>query len=62
VLVRCDAAGATHTFARVCWAGGVGFSFGYAVDIRVRDAAETLTEGESWYPAIETGGGLRDGA
>jgi hypothetical protein len=62
VLVRCDSAGATHTFAQACRAGGVGFSFGYAVDIRVRDAAETLTEGDCWYPAIESGGELREGA
>ena len=31
---------------------GVGFSFGYAVDARVRDAAETLNEDDSWYPTI----------
>src|SRR6185503_6944274 len=49
VLVRCDSAGATHTFA-------------YAVDARVRDAAETLNEGDSWYSAIESSGGIRDGA
>ena len=47
VLVRCDSAGATHTFADACRAVGVGFSFGYAVDARVRDAAETLNEGDS---------------
>jgi hypothetical protein len=62
VLVRCDSAGATHAFAQACRAAGVGFSFGYAVDTRVRDAAETLTEGHCWYPAIESGGDLRDGA
>ena len=62
VLVRCDSAGATHTFADACRAVGVGFSFGYAVDARVRDAAETLNEGDSWYPAIESSGGIRDGA
>ena len=62
VLVRCDSAGATHTFAQACRSDGVGFSFGYAVDIRVRDAAETLTEGDCWYPAIESGGDLREGA
>jgi hypothetical protein len=62
VLVRCDSAGATHAFADACRAAGVGFSFGYAVDARVRDAAETLNEANSWYPAIEAGGGLREGA
>jgi hypothetical protein len=62
ILVRCDAAGATHTFARHCRTTGVGFSFGYAVDTRVRDAAEILNEGRCWYPAIESGDGLREGA
>ncbi|MDT5257106.1 MAG: hypothetical protein QOD10_2186 [Mycobacterium sp.] len=62
ILVRCDSAGATHAFADACRVLGVGFSFGYAVDGRVRDAAETLNQGDSWYPAIEAGGGIRDGA
>jgi hypothetical protein len=59
---RSDSAGATHSFADACRAVGVGFSFGYAVDARVRDAAETLNEGDSWYPAIESSGGIGDGA
>ena len=62
VLVRCDSAGATHAFAQACRAAGVGFSFGYAVDTRVREAAEILNEGGCWYPAIESGADLRDGA
>ena len=62
ILVRCDAAGATHTFAQHCRTTGVGFSFGYAVDVRVRDATEVLNEGQCWYPAIDSGGGLREGA
>ena len=43
VLVRCDSAGATHIFAEACRVAGVGFSFGYAVDARVRDAVDTST-------------------
>jgi Transposase DDE domain group 1 len=62
VLVRCDTAGATHTFADACRATGVGFSFGYPVDWRVQDAVDTLNLGQAWYPAIDTGGGIRDGA
>jgi Transposase DDE domain group 1 len=62
ILVRCDSAGATHTFAQTCRAAGVGFSFGYPVDTRVRDATEILNQGHGWYPAIDSGGGLRDGA
>ena len=62
VLVRCDSAGATHTFADACRDAGVGFSFGYPVDARVRDAVETLNERRRWYPAIDSDGDIRDGA
>ena len=62
VLVRCDSAGATHGFAEACRAAGVGFSFGYPVDARVQDAVDTLNLGHGWYPAIDTDGGIRDGA
>jgi len=62
ILVRSDSAGATHAFADACRTAGVGFSFGYAVDTRVRDAVELLNANDAWYPAIESGGGIRDGA
>ncbi|GAB7146597.1 IS1380-like element ISMsm3 family transposase [Mycobacterium riyadhense] len=62
VLVRCDTAGATHSFAEACRTAGVGFSFGYPVDARVQDAVDTLNIGQCWYPAIDTDGGIRDGA
>jgi hypothetical protein len=62
VLVRCDSAGATHGFADACRGAGVGFSFGHPVDARVRDAVDTLNRGHGWYPAIDTDGGIRDGA
>jgi hypothetical protein len=62
VLVRCDTAGATHDFATACRTAGVGFSFGYPVDARVQDAVDTLNLGNAWYPAIDTDGGIRDGA
>ena len=62
VLVRCDTAGATHRFADACREQGVGFSFGYPVDGRVQDAVDTLNLGDAWYPAIDTDGGIRDGA
>ena len=62
VLVRCDTAGATHTFADACRTAGVGFSFGYPVDWRVQDAVDTLNLADAWYPAIDTDGGIRDGA
>src|SRR5258707_8369203 len=62
ILVRSDSAGATHAFATACREAGVGFSFGYPVDARVRDAVEILNRNDSWYPAIESDGGIRDGA
>lgn len=62
VLVRCDTAGATHKFADACRTSGVGFSFGYPVDLRVQDAVDTLNLAQGWYPAIDTDGGIRDGA
>ncbi len=62
VVVRCDTAGATHAFARACRDRGVGFSFGFPVDARVRDAVDTLHLGQAWYPAIDSDGQIRDGA
>jgi hypothetical protein len=62
VLIRSDSAGATYGFAAACRHSGVGFSLGCAIDAQVRDAAEVLTTGGGWYPAIEAGGGIREGA
>ncbi len=62
VVVRCDSAGATHRFAAACREHGVGFSFGFPVDARVWDAVDTLNLAESWYPAIDSSGQIRDGA
>jgi hypothetical protein len=62
ILVRCDSAGATHTFAEACRTAGVGFSFGYGVDARVQAAVAILNTTECWYPAIDSGDGIRDGA
>jgi hypothetical protein len=71
ILVRSDSAGATKEFAAHCRERGVGFSFGFAVDERVRAAVETLNAadtkrllnaGKAWQPAVEADGGVRDGA
>lgn len=71
VLVRSDSAGATKVFAAHCRAMGAGFSFGFAVDERVRHAVGTLNAVDSkrfydswkvWRPAIEADGRVRDGA
>ena len=62
VLIRSDSAGATYGFAAACRTSGVGFSLGTAIDAPIRDAVEMLNTADGWYPAIESGGGIRDGA
>ena len=62
VLVRCDSAGATHTFAeRLPRRRG-------GILLRLRRRCPGAGRGGSpqhrrrWYPAIDSGGGIRDGA
>lgn len=62
ILIRSDSAGATYGFAAACRAAGVGFSLGSAIDAPIRDATEVLNTQDSWYPAIDSDGGIRDGA
>jgi hypothetical protein len=62
VLIRSDSAGATHGFAAACRTAHVGFSLGCAVTAAVRDAAEKLTDRDAWYPALDSDGGIREGA
>lgn len=61
LVVRADAAGATHDFATHCRERGVGFSFGFAVTEDVRDAIVEL-EPDEWSEAIEADDEVRDGA
>lgn len=60
-VVRADAAGATHRFARSCVEAGCGFSFGFPITAAARGAVLALSEGE-WFQAIEEDGSRRDGA
>jgi hypothetical protein len=62
VLIRSDSAGATYGFAAACRTARVGFSLGCAVDAAIRDAAEILNATNSWYPATDSGGDIREGA
>jgi len=62
ILIRSDSAGATYAFAAACRKSGVGFSFGTAIDTRIRDTTEVLTTAAVWYPAIDADRGIRDGA
>jgi hypothetical protein len=61
ILARSDSAGASHGLAAACRETGVRFSFGYALDARVRDAILALGE-QAWRPAVNPDGEPRDGA
>ncbi len=61
ILARSDAAGASHALADACCETGVCFSFGYAIDERIRAAILALPE-RAWRPAINNDGQPREGA
>ncbi|HET7721687.1 MAG TPA: transposase, partial [Acidimicrobiales bacterium] len=61
ILARADSAGATHGFVDALVARNIGFSIGFDVDGRVRDAL-MLAQEEDWVPAVEGDGGRRPGA
>ena len=61
IVARSDSAGATHDFAAACRAAGVWFSFGFPVGTRIQAIVDEVP-GECWEPAIQTGGGVREGA
>ncbi len=61
ILVRSDSAGASHAFAAACRETRARFSFGYAIDERVRTAILTLPE-TAWRPAINADREPREGA
>jgi hypothetical protein len=60
ILARSDSAGASHALADACRETAVRFSFGYAIDKRVRDAILALPEA-AWPPAIDGDNQPRDG-
>jgi hypothetical protein len=61
LVVRADAAGATHGFATACRERKVGFSVGFGISEAVRVAITTVPAA-IWCPAIETDGAVREGA
>jgi hypothetical protein len=61
VVARSDSAGATHAFAKACRDRGVWFSFGFPVDTRIQQIVDQVPQ-RCWAPAVETDGGIRDGA
>ena len=61
IVVRADAAGSTHWLTEECRDRNVGFSIGYSIDGRIRDAL-LLVQEEDWSPAVDGNGKQRDGA
>jgi hypothetical protein len=61
VVVRTDSAGATHGFVDALVERNIGYSIGFDVDSRVRDAL-LLAQEEDWVPAVEADGSRRPGA
>jgi hypothetical protein len=61
ILARSDSAGASHALAEACRETGVRFSFGYAMDERVRAAILALPE-RAWRPAVNGDNQPREGA
>jgi hypothetical protein len=61
ILARSDSAGASHALADACRETGVRFSFGYAMDARVREAILALPQA-AWRPAINGDDQPREGA
>ncbi len=61
VLVSADTAGATHAFAAAVRERGCEFSIGFAIDVRVQNAINTVPE-KAWTPAYNRDGLPRRGA
>ncbi len=61
VLVRADSAGASHWLVEECRDRNLGFSIGYAIDGRVRDALVCVPD-DCWSPARDGNGAAREGA
>ena len=61
ILVRADAAGATHDLVDALTERNCQYSIGFSIDQKVRDALG-LAQEEDWVPAIELDGTIRDGA
>jgi len=61
LVVRADAAGASHWLAEECRDRNIGFSIGYQIDHRIRDAL-LLVDDDAWQPATDGNGVDRPGA
>lgn len=61
IVVRADSAGASHWLTEECVHRNLGFSIGYPIDGRVRDALLCVDD-DTWRPARDGNGEARDGA
>ncbi|WP_414942910.1 IS1380 family transposase [Amycolatopsis sp. cmx-11-51] len=61
VMVRTDAAGATHAFAAAVRGAGCGFSLGFSIASEVQAAVLAIPE-DAWVPAYDLDGRPRKGA
>jgi hypothetical protein len=61
VMVRTDAAGATHAFAAAIRGAGCGFSLGFSIAAEVQAAVIAIPE-DAWVPAYDLDGRPRKGA
>ena len=61
LLIRTDAAGATHGFAAAARKAGCGYSLGFPIDDRVQQAILSVPD-DAWTPAYDIDGQPRDGA
>src|SRR3954463_2314642 len=61
ILARSDSAGASHALADACRETRGRFSFGYAMDARVRESILALPEA-AWQPAVNGDNQPREGA
>jgi hypothetical protein len=61
ILVRADSGGRSKAFAADCRDAGIGFSLGYEIRDRAREAIVALAQ-SAWRAAIDAEGELREGA
>jgi hypothetical protein len=61
VMIRTDAAGATHAFAAAVREAGCGFSMGFPINTEVQAAVIAVPD-DAWVPAYDINGEPRNGA
>jgi hypothetical protein len=62
LIVRADAGGTSHWLVEACRDRNIGFSLGFQITSRVRDAISATADDEAWTPAVDGNGRPRPGA